>query len=701
MSNKYIPIETSEFHRDPKPEHKLTAVQKLRKHLEDKRRRAIDEAYNPKHYQTYKAKQKAAKLAAQNAAQNPVDLPPKANAPLVSPNDKKHQDARDVFNAIEAKAAAHPEKIAKLKELKDKFNALDSKAFNDPGNGELEADANSAYEAMADYKSKLKDDGIIHTFKQKNDKNVADKYFDTVKQMLAIPVSSASSSSYLNDEDKKHQEAIDTFNAIEAKAKLHPDKTTRLKTLYNKYEALDGGSGTGAEANAAYEEWSQYKKTLHDNGILPTLTQKLANSKAIKHFADKKSVADIVGHTPSTPAAPAKKLPNNDILVMLTKLDKLRTAMTNSSYGKEQTAEYDKEKEKLKALGYLPQPVPGKNWVAAYHHHLNPSETPATPAANPFALQEPEKHQGTQGSDPDPDEWESLDTKLASHYPKHEKGYDSHIHKYTRSSADLNETMRSGTKDTEAHHLKKVDSLHKELSGHAAPETFHVYTGVPYSPQDLHKKHFGVENTDKTSIKVHTKAFTSTSIRKGIARNFAKTITMPDGSRIKHVLRIKIPKDSAHGKYVAHESNYPHEKEFILNHGKNLNIHPVPEIKKIGGGKWDKDIHVHYWDATIEPDNTPNKVAAAKAKAHPAITSAAPTPAPTAAPAHFNPSAPAAHSAAPALGTKHKAEAVKAEYGKNPNATAHAIAKAVSSHGQMTYANAYYLANKLKKAHAG
>lgn len=692
MSNKYIPIETSEFHRDPEPEH-LTAIEKLRKHHEEQRRRSIDEAYNPKYYQAQKAKKAAAALAAK------VGNTPSKPAPVVSDEEKDHAAALNELGDIEVKAAKHPQKMQKLKDLENAAIDLDTK-------GDINA-AGDAWNQYYSHKKDLQDDGLLATMKQNIQAKKAKDYFANKQSGTAYKFTPSPSVPTLSPEDKVHQDALDTFNTIEAKGKLHPDKIARLKSLYNKYEVLDSSDPAGDKANAAYEEWAQYKKTLHDNGILPTLKQKMAKNNAVSHFAEKKKVADIVGHTPafsSTPAAPAKKSPDSAIVHMLTKLDELRTKMTNSGYSKEHTAAYDKEKAKLSALGYLPKPVPGQNWVSAYHHQLN--GTTPSPAGNgfttPASMAPVQTPKGSSESDPDPDDYEHLDTKLAGHYPKHEKGYDSHIHKYTRSSANLNEAMRAGTKD---HTHTSVKNLHTELSGHAAPETFHVYTGVPYSPHELHKKHFGVENTDKTSIKVHTKAFTSTSIRKHIAKGFAKVVIGPDGKRVKHVLRIKIPKDSAHGKYVAHESNYPHEKEFILNHGKNLNIHPVPEIKKVGGGQWSSDIEVHYWDATIEPDNTPNKVAAAaKAKkAHPAATAPTSVPAPVvhaAAPAHFNPSAPA-HSAAPALGTKHKAEAVKAEYQKNPNASAHAIAKSVAAHGQMTYANAYYLANKLKKAHAG
>ena len=62
------------------------------------------------------------------------------------------------------------------------------------------------------------------------------------------------------------------------------------------------------------------------------------------------------------------------------------------------------------------------------------------------------------------------------------------------------------------------------------------------------------------------------------------------------MLKIHIPKGSKHGAYIAHMSGLPNEKEFLIDKGKNIRIHPRPEIHR----HIDKDTKTYIWHAHIE-----------------------------------------------------------------------------------------------------
>src|SRR5690606_32526555 len=94
---------------------------------------------------------------------------------------------------------------------------------------------------------------------------------------------------------------------------------------------------------------------------------------------------------------------------------------------------------------------------------------------------------------------------------------------------------------------------------------------------------------------VKTKGFLSTSIDRGIARNFGKAHTHYDGPKDsygyqgstshKHVLRIKIKPGTKHGAYVDHISSYPGEREFILKPGRKLTFKRKMSVRDWGGGE--------------------------------------------------------------------------------------------------------------------
>lgn len=203
----------------------------------------------------------------------------------------------------------------------------------------------------------------------------------------------------------------------------------------------------------------------------------------------------------------------------------------------------------------------------------------------------------------------NLNDRLIKHHGYSHTGstadHSTALFNYTRYSSDLNQHLHNrhlghavseykGLKhDT---HVKALDKAFDEAK--PAPEDYHVYSGVHFSPQDLidhqerskGRKAAEVKGEGDDHIKVHFPAYTSTSLSPHRAQYFAKN----DLEGCKHIIKFKIPKDSKHGTHLAGISNFESEMETLLNRGRNAKIHKTPEVKDTPQGK------VKIWHAQLE-----------------------------------------------------------------------------------------------------
>lgn len=193
-----------------------------------------------------------------------------------------------------------------------------------------------------------------------------------------------------------------------------------------------------------------------------------------------------------------------------------------------------------------------------------------------------------------------LDDELHNHYKPKEEHKDSISHYTDEGSTSMNRELfdSKGKHDKDSRHAKHIEDLHDATKEHAAPKSFHVYSGLHSAPQggETHVHH----------------GFMSTSIDNKTASAFAKNFNGRHDEEgnyhvDKHMLKLKIPKGSKHGHYVGRNSTYGHgfgdlnhEHEFILGKGKRIKIHPEPEIHK----KSDTGItiHHHIWHGEIVDD---------------------------------------------------------------------------------------------------
>ena len=157
------------------------------------------------------------------------------------------------------------------------------------------------------------------------------------------------------------------------------------------------------------------------------------------------------------------------------------------------------------------------------------------------------------------------------------EGMDTHhIHKYTDGSRILNKALYQAHANGEkaptevrgyshTHDVKKLDTA---LSRNKLPTDLHVYSGVGFDPSLKAAKH--------PEHIMHLPAYTSTSIKKSVARNFAATQgnekpALQKGGLKGHILHIHLKKGHA-GAYIDHESAFKGEGEFLLPRAKNMKI---------------------------------------------------------------------------------------------------------------------------------
>jgi len=162
---------------------------------------------------------------------------------------------------------------------------------------------------------------------------------------------------------------------------------------------------------------------------------------------------------------------------------------------------------------------------------------------------------------------EHPDSFFSEHQPSHESTKDDDsLYYYTEDSKTINRNLWKGEK----HDMHdKISNVLK--SGRPAKKDFHVFTGV---------------NANKNELKgnLHIPAFTSTSTRVSEAADF----TPVKGSRhttekhvndgvekeynIHHIIKIHVKKGQQVGAYISDFSQFPKEREFLINKGHTLHL---------------------------------------------------------------------------------------------------------------------------------
>lgn len=199
------------------------------------------------------------------------------------------------------------------------------------------------------------------------------------------------------------------------------------------------------------------------------------------------------------------------------------------------------------------------------------------------------------------------------------------------------EHMTQTLGSNETHDLNKTDRhLSDAISKSKMTRSFHVFSGMQ-SPERLKPSHDG-------RIHIQNPAYTSTSIRPGVARQFAKQVVrgtrggtrtgsqsseyskhmydvkrkrvtkkayeriksmnsvaeragnlrpMAEPRRYKHVAKIHVPSGS-HGIYTAPISRHDHESEYLLHKGAHVSFHPEPTV--------DHHTQTVIWHGRVEHD---------------------------------------------------------------------------------------------------
>ena len=159
----------------------------------------------------------------------------------------------------------------------------------------------------------------------------------------------------------------------------------------------------------------------------------------------------------------------------------------------------------------------------------------------------------------------------------------NHAKEYSGLSVFFNTDLHNNHRDpdrgiwgtSENKRRATIKSLDKTLSNHIADREFHVFTGIQHAP---------VEEGATEPVMKHLPAFTSTSSKFNVAKDFGFAThsnrgDIPDGAV--HVLKIKV-KPGTQIASLKHISEYPHEHEFLMNHGYDIKVHHEPtEIEEM------------------------------------------------------------------------------------------------------------------------
>lgn len=193
--------------------------------------------------------------------------------------------------------------------------------------------------------------------------------------------------------------------------------------------------------------------------------------------------------------------------------------------------------------------------------------------------------------------------KLMDDYGDRKPSHHAAIHAYTKSSNHLNSTLYEKhifdepvPNKINAHqynqpgdHVHDIHTLDSALAHKPLEHHLHVYSGLSFDPNEIADKH--------PDRHIHLPAYTSTSIDKKVATNFAANYKHDSSNKTHplstgHVLHISLPKGH-HGSYVGSDSMFTHEKEFTMSRNTTLHIHPTPtDHETVYGDK------IKVWHAT-------------------------------------------------------------------------------------------------------
>jgi hypothetical protein len=216
-----------------------------------------------------------------------------------------------------------------------------------------------------------------------------------------------------------------------------------------------------------------------------------------------------------------------------------------------------------------------KSWP--FKHELSKTQKWATISA--------QVHAHNKNTDIESD-FAPMDEHLATaQTPSHDAA--QHFYDYSKNSSDLNEGLvrRDPATEARAVHLSKaIQETSKPL-----PEEMHVYSGT--SPS--------VSNSLKVGTKLHSPAFSSTSLHPNVASKFAR-----NHERDAHILHFVLPKGYNRGAYIKTSSDHPGEHEYLLDKGQTWNVTNHEATRKVehwlGGDNPHVNRHrIHIW--TLEP----------------------------------------------------------------------------------------------------
>jgi len=150
--------------------------------------------------------------------------------------------------------------------------------------------------------------------------------------------------------------------------------------------------------------------------------------------------------------------------------------------------------------------------------------------------------------------------------------------------------MKSKNKPTEI--IKSMDTA---LNKARTDRPMTVYTGIRSKPKTDSNGH------------AHLPGYTSASLDKSIAHEFAENKADENNSKESHVLRIDLPKGSkaASLDHIKPDKNsayahdeYDREHEILMHRGHTIKIHPTPEVTTTPYG-----MTHHVWHASVVSHN--------------------------------------------------------------------------------------------------
>lgn len=206
------------------------------------------------------------------------------------------------------------------------------------------------------------------------------------------------------------------------------------------------------------------------------------------------------------------------------------------------------------------------------------------------------------------DEVKKLHSKLTRHYvfgkkisKKQEPALDDPdgdqkyaIRRYTGAMyKPINRALYKGdTSDLGSHHQDILENMKKVTTRHKTPVAMTVSSGIKTDPRTL-EQHEG-------QIRMQLPAFTSTTIHADTAKDFARlTKVDPVKGQERHVVHIDVPKGS-HGAYIAHHSQIPEEREFVLHPGARIHVDPTPHVQE--EKSFGERTTTYHWNAKLVHD---------------------------------------------------------------------------------------------------